>query len=43
MEWRGPETLSERLYTLRFVPFPPGVADVEAAREALLVKGEVLA
>jgi hypothetical protein len=39
----GVETLSERLYTLRYLPFPPDVADVQAARKALLVEGEVLA
>jgi hypothetical protein len=31
------------LYTLRYLPFPPDVADVQAARKALLVEGEVLA
>jgi hypothetical protein len=39
----GSETLSERLYTPRYLPFPPDEADVEAAREALLVEGELLA
>jgi hypothetical protein len=38
----GPETLSEMLWTQGYLPFLPQVADVEAAREALVVDEELL-
>ena len=37
------ETLSELLHEERLLFYRPGLSEVEAAREALLVEGEVLA
>jgi hypothetical protein len=43
MTQSGPETLSRALYKLRFLPYRCEPFEVEAALEALLVEGEVLA
>jgi hypothetical protein len=40
--YEDPETLSEMLYVQSYLPFLPDEGAVEAAREALLVEGEVL-
>jgi hypothetical protein len=39
----GRENLSRALFALRYLPYRPETLAVEAAREALLVEGEVLA
>lgn len=39
----GPEALARMVYVLRFLPYRPGVCEVEAALEALTLEGEVAA
>lgn len=39
----SPEELADLLWTLRYLPYRPHAFAVEAALEALLVDGEVLA
>lgn len=39
----GPEALVRMVYVLQFLPYRPGVYEVEAALEALTLEGETAA